>query len=80
MKKIMTFYIEPDNDGDWTHLFGKGDVWNFKSYFPDLYVSKEHIRVMNKKDYRKSKDKKEFFKGFIKVKMTIEELSHKEKI
>jgi len=75
MKKSLTFYTETDSDGEWLHEFGKGDGWTFNTYFPILYVNKEHIKNNNVRDYRKAKNKEEFFKMFKKIKITMEDLA-----
>lgn len=68
------FYTDVDNDGEFLHNFGKGDGWSLGAYLPDLYVNKEHVINNNIKEYRKdkSKGKKEFWKWFTKIKITIE--------
>lgn len=70
MKRSLTFYTEVD----WQDNWGKGDGWTFNTYFPPLYVNKEHAKNNNLKEWRKTKDKDEFWKTFKKIKITIEDI------
>ena len=71
MKKSLTFYTEVD----WQDSLGKGDGWTFNTYFPELYVNKEHAKNNNLKEWYKTKDKKEFWKTFKKIRITFEDIT-----
>ena len=70
MSKTLIFY----SDIEWEEDFYKGNIWNFSSHFPKLYVNKEHIKLLNKKFFKDCKKKKEQpYKYFKKIKITITE-------
>lgn len=69
MKKSLTFYMYKG----WNEQFYKSNGWTVQTCIPDLYVNKEHIKNLDRKEYRRIGNK--IFEEYQKVRVTIETIS-----
>lgn len=69
MKKSLIFWTE----AEWEASFYKGDGWTVRNCIPTrLYANKQHIKDLNKKDWRENGEK--MFKDYRKIRITIEDI------